>query len=175
MSIKSTATRYGSIAIALHWLSALAILMLFGTGLSAAAQADPAIEQMLVGIHVPIGLVVLLLTLARIGWWFFDRRPAEPEGGAVQKLAARLVHYALYAAILVLASSGIATLLLSGAVPALLAGTPLPDFSDLLPRLVHGVASKLMLVLLAAHVGAALYHQLIRRDRLLARMGIGTA
>jgi cytochrome b561 len=25
------------------------------------------------------------------------------------------------------------------------------------------------------HVGAALYHQLIRRDRLLARMGVGTA
>lgn len=31
-----------------------------------------------------------------------------------------------------------------------------------------------MLVLLALHVGAALYHQFIRRDRLLARMGIGS-
>jgi cytochrome b561 len=30
-----------------------------------------------------------------------------------------------------------------------------------------------MLVLLAFHIGAALYHQFIRRDRIFARMGVG--
>jgi len=32
-----------------------------------------------------------------------------------------------------------------------------------------------MLGLLALHIGAALYHQFIRRDRLLSRMGVGAA
>ncbi len=35
--------------------------------------------------------------------------------------------------------------------------------------------SKLLLALLAAHIGAALYHQFVRRDQLLARMGVGRA
>ena len=35
--------------------------------------------------------------------------------------------------------------------------------------------SKLLLVLFVGHVGAALWHQYVRRDHLLARMGIGRA
>ena len=35
-------------------------------------------------------------------------------------------------------------------------------------------AARAMLGLLALHVGAALYHQFIRRDRLMARMGVGS-
>ena len=92
-----------------------------------------------------------------------------------QKFMAHAVHIALYAVVLLLASSGIATLVLSGALPAIIAGTTLPDFETLLPRLVHGVASRLLLGLLALHIGAALWHQFVRRDRLLARMGVGTA
>ena len=91
----------------------------------------------------------------------------------MQQLAARIVHGLLYAGIIVVGASGIATLLLSGAVPALLGQAPLPAFSELAPRLAHGSASKLMIALFIAHVGAALYHQFIRRDRQLGRMGLG--
>jgi cytochrome b561 len=86
---------------------------------------------------------------------------------------AKGTHVALYLIVLLLAASGIATLVLSGAMPAIIAGTALPDFDTVLPRAVHGLASKLLLVVLALHIGAALYHQFIRRDHLLARMGLG--
>ena len=76
---------------------------------------------------------------------------------------------------MLMATSGIMTLVLSGAIPAMLSGAPVPDFSELVPRVAHGVMSKLLLALFAAHVGAALYHQFVRRDRLLARMGVGRA
>jgi cytochrome b561 len=33
----------------------------------------------------------------------------------------------------------------------------------------------MLVLLLFGHIGAALHHQLIRRDRILARMGIGGA
>ena len=52
---------------------------------------------------------------------------------------------------------------------------PLPDFSELIPRAAHGIMSRILLVLLAGHVGAALWHQVVRRDHLLARMGLGRA
>jgi cytochrome b561 len=35
--------------------------------------------------------------------------------------------------------------------------------------------SKILLALLVLHVGAALWHQLVKRDQLLARMGVGAA
>jgi len=175
MSLKSSPTRYGKLPIAIHWLTALLIVMLFGTGLAASSQTDSAATLALVRFHVPLGIAVLALTLLRIVWWWFiDRRP-EPAPGQprLQELAARVVHLGLYVVLMVLASSGIATLVLSGAMPAIIAGTTLPEFDSLLPRLVHSVVSKLMLALLALHIGAALWHQFIRRDRLLARMGIG--
>jgi len=175
MSLRSSTTRYGSVAIAIHWLTALVILALFVTGLLAAGQGDPAAKLALVRFHVPLGTTVLMLTLLRIVWWWvMDRRPALPANQPDwQKFVAHAVHIALYLVILLLASSGIATLVLSGALPAIIAGTTLPDFETVLPRLVHGAASKVMLCLLVLHVGAALYHQFIRRDHLLARMGLG--
>jgi cytochrome b561 len=175
MSLRSSNTRYGSVAVTIHWLSAVLILALFSTGLLAAGQADPEAKLALVRFHVPLGTAVLVLTLLRIVWWWVaDRRPALPaDQPRWQKFMAHAVHIALYLVVLLLASSGIATLVLSGALPAIIAGTTLPDLETLLPRMVHGVASKVMLGLLALHIGAALWHQFIRRDHLLARMGVG--
>lgn len=175
MSLKSSPGGYGSMAISIHWLTALLILALFATGLLAAGQVHPAAQLALVRFHVPLGAAVAVLTLLRIVWWWVaDRRPDAPAGQpGWQKVMAHAVHFGLYAIVLLLAASGIATLVLSGAMPAIIAGTTLPDFETVLPRLVHGLASRLMLGLLALHIGAALYHQFIRRDRLLARMGAG--
>jgi len=39
--------------------------------------------------------------------------------------------------------------------------------------LVHGIVAKLLMLAIALHVGAALFHQLVRKDRLLSRMGFG--
>jgi cytochrome b561 len=175
MSAKSTPTRYGDVAIAIHWGSAALIIAALSLGLAAASTLDPAAKLLIVRFHIACGSLALLLTLARIGWWIWsDRRPAPVPGQPLAQLwAARIVHSLLYLAIIVLGTSGIATIILSGAGPALIAGTPLPDFSELLPRMVHGVMSRVLLALLVAHIGAAIYHQFIRRDRVMARMGIG--
>lgn len=174
MSLKSSTVRYGAMAITIHWLTAILILALFATGLLAAGQADPDAKLSLVRFHIPLGTAVLALTVLRIVWWWaVDRHPAPPDQPGWQKALASGVHIALYLVLLLLAASGIATLVLSGALPAIIAGTTLPDFETVLPRLVHGMASKMMLGLLLLHIGAALYHQYVRRDHLMARMGIG--
>lgn len=177
MALKSSSTRYGSVAIAIHWLTALMIVALFATGLLAAAQVDPAAKVALLRAHIPLGAGVLLLTLLRIVWWLVaDRRPALPaDQPDWQKFMAKAVHFALYAVVLVTASSGIATIILSGALPAIIGSATLPNLETVLPRAVHGLTSRAMLGLLALHIGAALYHQFIRKDGLLARMGVGAA
>lgn len=176
MPTRSTPTRYGSVAVLIHWTSAAAVILTFLLGWIAADVLVTPPPGLLI-VHVAMGVLVLALTLLRVVWWLaFDRLPAPPDGQpGWQALTAKIVHLGLYAVLVVMAASGIATMLLSGAMPILIAGGPVPDFSELGPRLVHGLMSKLLLVLLALHIGAALYHQLIRRDNLLARMGAGGA
>lgn len=175
MSSKSTSTRYGSVAIAIHWSSATAVVLAFIAGL-VLANSEVVPVPLLVA-HIVLGLTVFVLTLLRIVWWWVaDKHPEAPrDQPRWQQVAAKVVHVSLYAILILMGTSGIMTIVLSGAIPAVLSGAALPDFSELIPRIAHGVMSKLLLVLLAGHIGAALYHQLVRRDHLLARMGVGSA
>lgn len=174
---KSTPERYGRVAIILHWLTALFILGLMIAGSQAADMTDPVAKASLLRLHAPMGTLVLVLTLARIGWWVFaDTKPHEPRGTPrLQSIAANAVHGLLYLVIIGMAGSGVAMIALSGAGNILFGSAPgpLPDFWDFTPRYVHDALNSVMLGLLALHVGAALYHQFILKDRLLARMGLG--
>jgi cytochrome b561 len=175
MSGKSTSTQYGSVAIAIHWSSAAAVVLAFIAGL-ALANAEVVPVPLLLA-HIMLGLTVFALTLLRVVWWWLaDKHPEAPKDQPRwQQLAARVVHALLYVILILMGTSGIMTLVLSGAIPALMSGAPLPDFSALIPRVAHGIMSKLLLALLAGHIAAALYHQFVRRDHLLARMGVGSA
>ncbi len=177
MSLKSSAARYGSVAILIHWASALAVVLAWIAGFTVANAVPPAQGAPLLLAHIALGLIVFVLTLLRLLWWLaFDRRPAAPAGQPLwQERLAQAVHGLLYVILLLLGASGIATLILSGAVPMLFAGAPVPDLSGLVPRIAHGLMSRVLLGLLVLHVAAALYHQLVRHDRLLARMGVGSA
>jgi cytochrome b561 len=178
MSLKSSPTRYGTVAIAIHWLTAIAILLMLVSGLGAANAADATMELNLLRGHAIMGTLVGVLTLLRIVWWLFlDRKPADAAGlSRGQAMAAHVVHYGLYAVILVMVSSGIGTVLLSGAGAQLTGAVllPLPDFTAVPPFTVHGILARLLVVLLVGHIGAALWHQFVRRDHLMARMGAGS-
>lgn len=177
MPLKSTPTRYGAVAITIHWLTAAAIAGMLVSGLSAANTTDAATQFTLLRGHAVMGVLIGVLTLFRIVWWLFlDRRPADQPGlSRAQAVASHVVHYGLYGVILVMVASGLATVVLTGANLQLFgaAPLPLPDFSLAPPMTVHGLVSRLLIALLLGHVGAALWHQFGRRDRLLARMGLG--
>ena len=177
MSLKSTSTQYGSMAIALHWTSAVAVVLTWIAGFVVAETLPAGQGAPILVAHITLGVVVFALTLLRIVWWLAaDRHPGAPAGQPRwQVLAAQGTHLGLYVLLVLMASSGITTLILSGAVPTILSGGPVPDFSGLIPRIAHGIMSKILLALFALHVGAALWHQLVKRDHLLARMGVGAA
>lgn len=177
MSLKSTPTQYGRVAIAIHWASAVAVILTFAAGLVVAETLPAGQGAPILLAHIALGFIVFALTILRILWWLFaDKHPRAPaDQPRWQARTAQLVHLGLYVLLVLMASSGITTLILSGAVPTLLSGGPVPDFSALVPRVAHGIMSKILLALFVMHVGAAIYHQVIRRDHLLARMGVGRA
>lgn len=174
MALKSSSDRYGAIAVAIHWATAVAVAGLLVSGFRAAGTIDPVAKEGLLRIHAIVGGTVLLLTLTRIAWWVFaDRHPAEPAGTPrLQGLAARAVHLLFYVVLIGMAASGIGMLALSGAANILFGGAPgpLPDFMVYAPRIPHGFGAFFLVALVLTHVAAALYHQYLLRDRLLARM-----
>lgn len=174
MSNKSSKTNYGSVAVTIHWVSALLIIALLGSGFRAANTIDLDAKAQILSVHAPLGITILILTLARIGWWWFADKKPDPVAGVPrwQEWSGRAVHLLFYVVILGMAASGIGLFILSGAGPILFAGAeaPLPDFQNFPPRVPHGLGARLMVALLAFHAGAALYHHFIKKDGLLGRM-----
>lgn len=175
--LKSRADRYGTVAISVHWLSAIMILALLGSGFRAANAIDASVKTEILRFHIPIAVTVLLLTLLRIVWWWrFDRKPSPVQGSPLwQERIARGVHVAFYVIILGMIASGIGMIALSGAGPVIFGAqaATLPNFADYPPKGAHGLGALLLLSLLAFHASAAFYHHFFRGDGLLRRMWYG--
>lgn len=174
MSLKSTSTRYGSVALSLHWVSAALILLLIPMGF-AMPSASEDLRMGLYRAHAFIGILVGILTLARLVWWGgFDRRPdATNDDPAFQRLIATAVHRAFYPVLLLLVASGIGMLVVSGLGAVLVSGDwglMVMKLSQVPPRFAHGALARLLMGLLALHILGALYHHWIKRDGLLLKM-----
>lgn len=174
MSRKSSPTQYGSVAVTIHWLSAIFILAMLGSGFRAASMTDSAAKEAILMFHVPLGILILVLTLLRLFWWRrADKKPSPVAGDpAWQTLSAKAIHVLFYIVILGMVASGIGIIALSGAGGVLFGANagPLPDFTEFLPRVPHGLGARLMVALFFLHAGAALYHHFIKGDGLIWRM-----
>lgn len=177
---------YSRVAIAFHWVIAALVLTniglawYFGT-LKGEAEVAP------LAIHKSIGITVLLLTLARIGWRFTSRPPPLPASMKRWEVwAARTSHFVFYVLMLGLPLSGWAMVSASPLIkvhPTVLYGVvpwpafPYPDLdSDALHAArklmaqTHEKLAWLAYATIAVHVLAAFKHLLIDRDDVMARM-----
>jgi cytochrome b561 len=176
--------RYTGVAMALHWLMALLVIgnlvggHLIETFADSADPAQKAIGSTIVQLHMSIGLTVLALTLARLGWRLANPPPALPAYmTGLERLAARAVHLAFYLLLFILPLSGWAmesTERSPQPVPWFglfsLPPLPLPAALGGVFDEAHGLLGWAMVALVALHVGAALKHRIIDRDNLLVRM-----
>ena len=175
----SPAHRYTPVAIALHWLLALAIVGAFGVGLYMTSLPFSPMRLKLYNWHKWAGVTILTLSALRLLWRLTHRPPAEPPMPAWQAKAAHVTHAALYLLFFAVPLFGWAYSSAAGFPIVWFGVLPLPDFvpkdkalADTFKEL-HKFAAFGLAALVVAHVGAALKHQFIDRDRLLARMGLG--
>lgn len=182
---RSAPSRYTDIAIILHWLIAFFIIGLLAIGkyMTGLAENDPTRFE-LTQWHKSFGIVVLILVIVRLGWRFTHKPPPEPAAlPRWQKLVAGLVHLALYALMLALPITGwimvsASPLNLDTVLFGVIPWPHLPPFPDLPNKEAiaasfhnyHEIASTALIVLLLAHIGAALKHHLIDKDTVLLRI-----
>ena len=179
-------SRYSVVAIVLHW--AIAALMFANIGIAWYFNSLPhALRSPPTQLHKSIGLTVLLLTLARIGLRFIIPPPLLLDSlRGWEKLGARISHFVFYGLMLGLPLSGWAMVSaspLTAVHPTVLYGVvPWPAFpypglgpdsvhdAGKAMALTHGLLAKLAYLTIAVHVLAALKHQFLDRDDVMARM-----
>ncbi|MGC6399139.1 cytochrome b [Sphingomonas sp. FW199] len=170
------AARYGSVARAFHWAIAVAILINLPLGLF--GDAIQQVTGPVMPTHKSIGLTVLALSIARLVWRLGHPAPPEPAGmGALERRVAPIIHWALYALMILVPLTGYA-MSSAGNRPldwfGLFPVAKLPVTRDtLLYELSHEGHEILGLALGAlaiGHILAALRHHFILKDGVLRRM-----
>ncbi|MBK9234836.1 MAG: cytochrome b [Rhodoferax sp.] len=173
--------RYSTTAIALHWLSALAVLGLLMVGWYMADLPLSPLRLKLFNWHKWAGVSVLGLTLLRLLWRWTHRPPALPaellgQTPTWQLRLAGATHAALYGLLLLVPLIGWARSSAAGFSIVLFGVLPLPDLlpkDTALAELVkpwHAVSAYSLCALIALHVAAALKHQFVDKDGLMRRM-----
>ena len=159
--------RYSPLWVTLHWVIALLLIVELALGYSI-RYLPAAMWPGVMSWHVPIGISILLLMIIRLVVRQRSPRPAPASAGhpLLDKIGV-LTHYLLYLLAILMPLAGLSLALVYGLLPIQVAGGA--DFLWRFGSLHRWIAIALAL-LIGLHIGAAFYHQLIRKDNLLSRM-----
>ena len=164
--------------VAIHWVMALLVFMMLVIGKFAMPGIPPDDLQkpMMLQSHAYIGGSIAALLIIRLVMRFAIKHPpADTNAGSrFLDFVAKATHLLLNVLLLGMAASGLGLFQMAD-LSAIFSGVqPYPqDFFKYPPRMGHGLTSSLPLILILLHFGAAMYHQFIRKDNLMARMWFG--
>jgi len=171
--------RYSHSAIALHWLLAIAIAISFSVGLYMSDLPLSPLRLKLFNWHKWAGITILTFSAVRLMWRLLRRPPPAAAMPAWQQVAAHRLHQALYVLFFAVPLAGWTYSSAAGFPVVVFGVLPLPDLVApdkalaAVLKLLHKYLAYTLALLVAGHIGAALKHHFIDRDRLLARMWPG--
>jgi len=174
---KHAGTHYGALAQALHWATAILVLIAFiyGPGGSEQRVYSPA-RDFDRQLHETLGLCVFALVVLRVLWRMLDTRPGPPQVAPWMMVAARTVQGSLYLLLFALPFTAITGAWLEGHPVTLLMGVQFPPLLGLSHDVgatiakIHTWLGDAILWLAGLHALAALYHHLVLKDGVLASM-----
>ena len=177
MHLLSTRFRYGAVAQALHWFTAVLVIAAFflGPGGSEQRVYSPAVDFTR-QTHETLGVTVFALVFVRLLWRSMDTAPEDPPMKPWMRYSGKLVHMVLYGLLIVTPISAI--------VGAWLEGHPLTlwGFGNIGPMLspahglglsladLHTTLGNIILWVAGLHAVAALFHHFFLRDSVVASM-----
>jgi cytochrome b561 len=179
--LRSDRDHWGSLAKFFHWTIVVLLLVqgtlgLYMVGLTKTPKIIPYFT-----FHKSLGLTIFALAVLRLTWKFFDKRPDEPTTMPhSQVIAAKLGHALLYGLLFLVPLTGwwfdsvdaLRPLYFWGLFQMPHLGSPDPTNPDLkhFAADCHEYLFWTLVAVAAGHMIAALYHQFIVRDGVLARM-----
>lgn len=173
----SNVKRYNSVAMILHWLIFILLAIEVYIGWTHDSLPKDQIGAAM-GMHKSIGLSVLILSLFRLAWRVMNPPPPYPASMSRRdKIIMTATHHTFYLLMIgiplagwIMTSVGTRPLVFFGLFdfPKL----PLSGMKDIgqAAGFAHGKLVWLGIILLILHVAAAIKHQLVDKDNIMARM-----
>lgn len=162
--------------IILHWLIAIAFLVVIGLGLYMEELPRGPEKFEIMGLHKSLGFAFLFLAVIRLGWRIREGAiPAINDSNAWQEKLAKGVHHFLLLATILMPVSGLMMSIGGGhgvdffgseIVPA----TEKIEWLGGLGHEIHGIVANIAILAVLLHVAGAIKHQVIDKDGLLTRM-----
>jgi cytochrome b561 len=172
--------RYHPALVSLHWIVAI---LIFATVLFAGEEGEGGRALSVggfppIGIHMILGITTLvLLTIRLIVRWLTKHPDWASTGTPLLDLVGKLTHFGLYFFTYSITITGIVMASQRGLFAhvfglgtAAASGFGRRGFSI---GAFHGLSWALLFLLILLHVGAAFYHQFLKKDNLLGRMWYG--
>lgn len=177
---ENLAPAYSLTARVLHWIVAILVLSMIPFGLIMVRLDAGPTQDLLFNLHRSIGAALLPLMLVRLVWRLQNPpAPLPAEIPAIQRAAAHTTHWALYTLMILQPLIGwIATSAYRAPIGVFWMFELPPiwpedrTFSEQLFA-VHRYVGFAIAALVCAHIGAALFHHFVLRDRVLMRMVTG--
>jgi len=170
--------KYTATARALHWIMAILVLLTVPAGFLMVQEGlDRAVQDRLFIFHKNVGVLLLVLIVVRLAWR--ARTPAPPLPAQVPAWQARIAglsHAALYALLVILPLAGYIRVRAGGfpieSLDALGAPSLVPRSDALaeVAKTIHVYAAFAIAAVMATHIGAALFHGIVKRDGVFSRI-----
>jgi cytochrome b561 len=168
-------TSYDGVAIALHWATAVLVIVNF-----ALAQIWDWFPRETKGwmedAHMSFGVLLAIVVVARLVWRLLPGRQLSSLEAGWMRLASKATHYLLYTLLVAEAALGFAFRWGAGRSMTFFAtGIPplIPEMERAFRRELrefHEWIGWAIIILAALHALAALYHHYVLKDRVLSRM-----
>lgn len=176
MGMRNTKASYGWPAKTLHWAMALLLVSMVALGLYMGDLPRGEQKSELIRLHASSGLLALMLLLIRFGWKLANETPDPPNESVAKARIAKVVHWGLYAVVLVQVATGSMSLMTVGwDLPFYdMFSIPTPFERDIdrhhFWEELHEASWYVFAALMLLHLGAVVYHQLIEKTPTLRRM-----
>ena len=173
--MRTTSSRYGAGAQAFHWLTVMLVLAAYLLSKSDRYSLYSAAADGLRRIHETLGVLVFIAVMLRLLWRLIDNTTVKLPMPRWMAMAAKLVHFALYALLIAIPATAVLGTWLEG-LPVTLLGLDIgPQIAQgrgpgQLIMEMHAVLGNAILWVAGVHAAAALFHRFYLRDEVFQSM-----
>jgi cytochrome b561 len=171
---RAAAVSYDRRTIQLHWATAVLVGLLWVIAQIVDLFPKGAPKIAVRSVHIVVGVLLGVILLTRIVWRTRSGRRLPPANAGAAGYLARIVHWALYAALASVILLGISNAWARG--DSIFSLFHIPKLYPANPQLkptveyLHKTLANSLMILAIAHALAAIVHHFILRDGVLRRM-----
>ena len=156
-----------------HWVSAVLLLVTWLLMLAYGYNES----KVYIGLHKAFGMSVLFWMMARVINRLFTKAPPPLPMPKIQVIVSQLTHFILYALLIAMPIAGLLMSVYGGRPVDMFGLFEIPVFvtpNRSAARFYNDVHADILwpmiIVFTLAHIGAAFFHQWVKKDKLIDRM-----